>query len=172
MKKPFPVFTLMTGLVFGVVLVAAQGQSNRIGLLGPPEEPRFSEVRHGLTQGLREQGYAEQTLELLEARVRREDGESVQRAVDGFLQQRVKVLVVIGSQLAKLAREVSAEIPIVYLTPGDPVEQGLAASLAHPGGNTTAMTFEYPELAGKRLELLQEMLPWIRRVLLLYDPAG
>jgi putative ABC transport system substrate-binding protein len=78
--------------------------------------------------------------------------------------------VVTGSQLAKLAREVSAELPIVYLTPGDPVEQGLAASLAHPGGNTTAMTFEYPELAGKRLELLQEMLPWVRRVLILYDP--
>jgi len=170
MKQPFPVFALMTGLVFGVVLVAAQGPSNRIGLLGPPEEPRFSEVRHGLAQGLREQGYTEQVLELLEARVKREDRERVRWAVDGFLQQRVTVLVVIGSQLAKLAREVSAELPIVYLTPGDPVEQGLAASLARPGGNTTAMTFEYPELAGKRLELLQEMLPWIRRVLLFYDP--
>lgn len=117
MKQPFAVFALMTGLVFGVVLVAAQGQANRIGLLGPPEEPRFSEVRHGLAQGLREQGYTEQTIELLEARVRREDRERVRWAVDGFLQQRVMVLVVIGSQLAKLARETSAELPIVYLTP-------------------------------------------------------
>ena len=70
----------------------------------------------------------------------------------------------------KLVREVAPELPIVYLTPGDPVEQGLAASLARPGGHTTAMTFEYPELAGKRLELLQEMLPQARRVLILYDP--
>lgn len=170
LKKPFHIFALMTGLVFGMVIVEAQGQSSRIGLLGPPEEPRFSEVRHGLEQGLRDQGYTAQAIELLEARVTREDRESVRMAVDGFIQQRVKVLVVTGSQLAKLAREVSAGIPIVYLTPGDPVEQGLAASLARPGGNTTAMTFEYPELAGKRLELLQEMLPWVRRVLILYDP--
>ena len=76
----------------------------------------------------------------------------------------------IGSELVKLVREVSAELPIVYLTPGDPVEQGLAASLARPGGHTTAMTFEYPELAGKRLELLREILPQVRRVLILYDP--
>jgi putative ABC transport system substrate-binding protein len=170
MKKPFPVFALTTGLVFGVVLVAAEGPSNRIGLLGPPEEPRFSEIRHGLTQGLREQGYTEHAIELLEARVTRRDQEQVRAAVEGFVQQRIRVLVVIGSELAKRVREVSSELPIVYLTPGDPVVQGLAASLARPGGNTTAMTFEYPELAGKRLELLQEMLPWVRRVLILYDP--
>jgi putative ABC transport system substrate-binding protein len=153
LKKPFQVFSLITGLIVGLGIVEAQRQSSRIGLLGPPEEPRFSEVRQGLEQGLREQGATAQAIELLEARVTREDRESVRKAVDSFLQHRVKVLVVIGSTLAKLAREVSAELPIVYLTPGDPVEQGLAASLARPGGNTTAMTFEYPELAGKRLEL-------------------
>jgi ABC-type uncharacterized transport system substrate-binding protein len=145
-------------------------RSNRIGILGPLEEPRFSEVRDGLQQGLRDQGYKEQAIELLEARVTRGDQEQVQAAVTGFLQQRVRVLVVIGSELVKLVREVSSELPIVYLTPGDPVEQGLAASLARPGGHTTAMTFEYPELAGKRLELLQETLPQVRRVLILYDP--
>jgi putative tryptophan/tyrosine transport system substrate-binding protein len=170
MKKHFRVFLLTMGLVFGVAVAEAQERSNRIGMLGPPEEPRFSEVRDGLQQGLRDQGYAEQAIEILEARVTRGNQEQVRAAVEGFLQQRVRVLVVIGSELAKLVREVSSELPIVYITPGDPVEQGLAASLARPGGHTTAMTFEYPELAGKRLELLQEMLPRVRRVLILYDP--
>ena len=170
MQKHFHVFWLTLGLVFGVAVAEAQERSEHIGILGPPEEPRFSEVRDGLQQGLREQGYTEQALEILEARVTRGDQEQVRAAVAGFLQQRIRVLVVIGSELAKLVREVSAEIPIVYLTPGDPVEQGLAASLAHPGGHTTAMTFEYPELAGKRLELLREILPQVRRVLILYDP--
>jgi len=169
MKKHCVLF-LIAGLVFGAAVAEAQGRSGRIGMLGPPEEPRFSEVRDGLKQGLREQGYAEPTMEILEARVTRGDREGGRAAVEDFLQRRVQVLVVIGSQLARLARDVSAEVPIVYLTPGDPVRHGLATSLAHPGGNTTAMTFEYPELAGKRLQLLQEMLPQVRRVLILYDP--
>jgi putative tryptophan/tyrosine transport system substrate-binding protein len=170
MKKHFRVFLLTMGLVFGVAVAEAQEQSNRIGILGPPEEPRFSEVRDGLQQGLRDQGYIEQAIEIREARVTRRDQAKVLAAVEDFLQQRVRVLVVIGSELAKLVREVSSELPIVYITPGDPVAQGLAASLARPGGHTTAMTFEYPELAGKRLELLEEMLPQVRRVLILYDP--
>jgi putative tryptophan/tyrosine transport system substrate-binding protein len=170
MPKPFYVFVLALGLVCGMAVAAAQERSERIGLLGPPEEPRFSEVRDGLRQGLRDHGYTEKALELLEARVTRRDHVQVRTAVEDFLQQRIRVLVVIGSELAKLVREVSAELPIVYITPGDPVAQGLAASLARPGGHTTAMTFEYPELAGKRLELLQEILPQVRRVLILYDP--
>src|SRR5687767_12802521 len=132
MQKHFRVFWLTMGLVFGVAVAETQERSNRIGILGPPEEPRFSEVRDGLQQGLRDQGYTEQAIELLEARVTRGDQEKVRTAAEGFLQQRVRVLVVIGSELAKLVREVSSEIPIVYITPGDPVEQGLAASLARP----------------------------------------
>ena len=170
MSKHVHVLALTLGLVFGVAVAEAQKRSERIAILGPPEEPRFSEVRDGLRQGLRDHGYAEQAIELLEARVTRRDQEQVRVAVEGFLQQRIRVLVVIGSELAKLVREVSAALPFVYITPGVPVEQGFAASLAHPGGHTTAMTFEYPELAGKRLELLQAMLPQARRVLILYDP--
>jgi putative ABC transport system substrate-binding protein len=76
----------------------------------------------------------------------------------------------IGSRLLKPAREASKEVPIVFITPGDPVSAGLVVSLARPGGNTTAMTFEYPELSGKRLELLKEIAPKVRRILAVYDP--
>jgi putative ABC transport system substrate-binding protein len=58
----------------------------------------------------------------------------------------------------------------VFVTPGDPVAAGLVASLPRPGGNMTAMTFEFPELSAKRLELLNVLAPAVRRVLVLYDP--
>jgi putative ABC transport system substrate-binding protein len=76
---------------------------------------------------------------------------------------------VVGSALVRPARETVTQLPIVFVTPGDPVAAGLVASLARPGGNMTAMTFEYPELSGKRLELLRELAPRVRRVLILYD---
>jgi putative ABC transport system substrate-binding protein len=137
--------------------------------LGPAEEPRFSEIASGLKQGLREQGYREDTIHVVEGRTQRGDEVGVRATVQAVVGQRVAVLFVVGSALARLARETAADVPIVFVTPGDPVGAGLVASLARPGGNMTAMTFEYPELSGKRLELVRELTPHIRRVLMLYD---
>jgi putative ABC transport system substrate-binding protein len=162
--------TLALGLLVAPLAVETQGQPVRIGVLGPAEEPRFSEVVTGLQQGLRAPGSGAQALEILEARVTRSDRTGARAAVEGLIQQRAAVLFVIGSELARLAREVSSELPIVFITPGDPVATGLVASLARPGGQMTAITFEYPELSGKRLELLKAMVPHLRRVLVLYDP--
>jgi putative ABC transport system substrate-binding protein len=160
-------------LAISVLLLAAAeagAQEARVGILGAPEEPRFSEVVAGLKKGLGELGYTAQALQILEARITRADEGAAKSRVQALLQQRVQVLFLIGSRLLKPARQASAEVPIVFITPGDPVSAGLVASLARPGGNNTAMTFEYPELSGKRLELLKEIAPRIRRVLTLYDP--
>ncbi|HET8564473.1 MAG TPA: ABC transporter substrate-binding protein [Candidatus Binatia bacterium] len=169
MKRSPAVFAIIA-MVFTTSPAAAQSQATRIGILGPGEEPRFSEVADGLKQGLREHGYSPQSLEILEGRVARGDRGGARDAAEKMVRQDAKVLFVIGSELAKTARQVSSETPVVFITPGDPVAAGLVSSLAHPGGNMTAMTFEYPELAGKRLELLKEMLPKLRRVIVLYDP--
>jgi putative tryptophan/tyrosine transport system substrate-binding protein len=164
------IVSLTLGLLMAPLAVEAQGLPMRMGVLGPAEEPRFSEVVAGLQQGLRAQEARAQALEIVEARVTRGDRTGARVAVEGLIQQRVAVLFVIGSELARLAREVSSELPIVFMTPGDPVAAGVVASLAHPGGHMTAITFEYPELSGKRLELLKAMVPHLRRVLVLYDP--
>lgn len=148
----------------------AQLSGARIGVLGAPEEPRFSEIVAGLRRGLRDAGHTEKSLELLEARVPRGDRASERAAVEKMAKQRVQVLFAIGSRLVSEARQVAPELPIVFITPGDPVASGLVASLARPGGNATGMTFEYPELSGKRLELLKELAPKIRSVLAIYDP--
>lgn len=140
----------------------------RVGLLGPDEQPRFSEIAVGFKQGLREQGYAEGRIELIEIRVPRDDGGRTARAK--LAEEKPAVLFVIGSSLARLARDHDAALPIVFITPGDPVASGLIASLSRPGRNMTALTFEYPELSAKRLELLRDFAPGVRRVLALYDP--
>jgi putative ABC transport system substrate-binding protein len=93
----------------------------------------------------------------------------VRAGVEQAIGQRAVVLFVIGSELARLARPVSPDLPIVFVTPGDPVAAGIVASLARPGGNTTAMTFEFPELSAKRLELLAALAPSVRRVLAFHD---
>ena len=161
--------TLLFALVLASPAAEAQTPLARIGLLGADEEPRFSDIASGLRQGLREQGYAN-GVRLVEGRISRADETGARAATKGFVAQQVTVLFVIGSALARLARETAPKIPIVFLTPGDPVAAGMVASLARPGGNMTGMTYEYPELSGKRLELLRELAPRVRRVLVLYDP--
>jgi putative tryptophan/tyrosine transport system substrate-binding protein len=148
----------------------SQSPAVRIGLLGPAEEPRFSEIASGLKQGLQEEGYREDAVHVVEGRTRRGDEAGARATVQVLAGQGVAVLFVVGSALVKLARETAPQLPIVFVTPGDPVAAGLVASLARPGANMTAMTFEYPELSGKRLELLRELAPRVRRVLALYDP--
>lgn len=169
--RPTGVIPVVLALAILLARGAAGSQSTaaRIGLLGPAEEPRFSEIASALKQGLREQGYREDTIHIIEGRTRRGDKASARATVEALAGKEVTVLFVVGSVLARLARETVPQLPIVFITPGDPVAAGLAASFARPGGNMTAMTFEYPELSGKRLELLRELAPRVRRVLALYD---
>ena len=149
---------------------AQQAKEHRIVVIGAPEEPRFSEVVAALKIGLGELGYAKPSLVVQEVKIARSEEKGAKSIVDGLLRQQAEILFLIGSRLLKPVREASAEVPVVFLTPGDPVAAGLVQSLARPGGNTTAMTFEIPELSGKRLELMKEIAPKTRRVLAVYDP--
>lgn len=165
------IIPFVLALVIALAPRSAESQSPaaRIGLLGPAEEPRFSEIASGLKQGLREQGYREDAIQVIEGRTRRGDEAGARATVQALASQRVTALFVVGSALVRPARETAPQLPIVFITPGDPAAAGLVANLARPGGNMTAMTFEYPELSGKRLELLRELAPRVRRVLALYD---
>lgn len=153
-----------------VLSARAQGAAARVGFLGPDEQPRFSDLAAGLRLGLREQGYPDGKVEIVETRIARGEERDARGAVAKLAEQRLAVLFVIGSSLARAARESVAGLPIVFITPGDPVAAGLVASLARPGRNMTALTFEYPELSAKRLELLRDLAPKLRRVLVLFDP--
>ena len=76
-----------------------------------------------------------------------------------------------GQQATLAAKNATATIPIVMVS-GDPVGTGLVASLARPGGNVTGLSFFSPELTGKRLELLREIIPAVTRVAVLWNADG
>jgi putative ABC transport system substrate-binding protein len=84
---------------------------------------------------------------------------------------RVDVLLVDTSPALQAVQRATKTIPIVMTGFGDPVAEGLVASLAHPGGNTTGLSWQTPESAGKRLELLKQMLSKLSRVAVLLDPS-
>jgi putative ABC transport system substrate-binding protein len=161
---------LIIALLFALCFPANAQAPARIGVLGAPEEPRFSDIVSGLKQGFRDLGYSEKDYEILEGRVERGKEHSDRLVIEDLARKKVQVLFVIGSRFVKPARQTVPELSVVFITPGDPVAGGLVSSLAHPGNNTTGLTFEYPELSGKRLEILKEMIPRIRRVLTFHDP--
>jgi putative ABC transport system substrate-binding protein len=77
---------------------------------------------------------------------------------------KVDVLVIPSSQVLRVAKQVTTSIPIVMVTPGDPIEAGFVKSLAKPGGNITGITRLTRDLSGKRLEILKETVPAVSRV--------
>jgi putative ABC transport system substrate-binding protein len=158
----------LTLAMLAIAALAASAAPPRIAIFGPNEEPRFSDLARGLRQGLREHGTA---ADVVEVRVRRGDPAAARASAEQLARQPPRLLFVIGSALARIARDVVPGVPIVFITPGDPVAAGLVESLAHPGGNLTGMTFEYPELTGKRLQLLGELAPGARRILVVFDPG-
>jgi hypothetical protein len=81
-----------------------------------------------------------------------------------FTRRKVDIIVTSGIPLIVAAKQATAAIPIVFSVAGDPVGSGLVASLARPGGNVTGLSVLSPDLAGKRLDLLRELIPGLRRV--------
>jgi len=89
-----------------------------------------------------------------------------------LVQRRVDVIVASGLPAIRAAKEATRTIPIVMIAEGDPVKAGFVASIARPGGNLTGVTLLVPELSAKRLEILKTMVPGLKRVAVLWNPAN
>ncbi len=149
----------------------------------PPKIPRvgyvgastFTGGRHfieALRQGLRELGYVEGQTIALELRWADGRYERLPELVAEMVHLKVDVLVVATTPGALAAKNATETIPIVMVSVGDPVESGLVNSLARPGGNLTGLSFMNPELHGKRLQLLKEVLPKVSRIAVLTNPGN
>ena len=88
-----------------------------------------------------------------------------------FIRLPVDVIVTNGDAYVLAAKQATTTIPIVFASAGDPVGNGLVASLARPGGNVTGLSIELTETVGKRLELLREVVPTLRRLAILFNAA-
>ena len=145
----------------------AAGKVVRLGYLGnakPPSDSRREEV---FFQGLREYGWIEGQNIMVERRYWENRAERLPVLVNEFVHLKADIIVTSSGSAAGAARKVTNTIPIVMLTSGDAVTQGLVASLARPGGNVTGLTNISPDTDRKRLELLKEVVPKVSRVAVL-----
>ena len=122
--------------------------------------------------GLRDLGYIEGKNITIESRFAEEKFDRLSDLAAELVRLSVDILVVGNSTVARGAKKITTTIPIVMANAGDPIANGLVASLARPGGNVTGLTNQSPELLGKRLELLNEVVPKVSRVALLIDAAS
>jgi ABC-type uncharacterized transport system substrate-binding protein len=162
------IFCLALGTMFYALCFTASAQQPtkvpRIGYLTGPPLSATVRVREAFRQGLHELGYVEGKNIVIEWRSW-EGKRDRQRSLGAELVRlKVDVLVAVGLSDIRVAKEATSTIPIVMISGGDPVASGLVASLARPGGNITGLSTLRPELSGKRLELLKEIVPRLSRV--------
>ncbi len=122
--------------------------------------------------GLRELGYVEGKNIAIEYRWSEGRDERLPGLAAELVRLKVDVMVITGTVAVRAAQQASATIPIVMAATGDPVATGLVTSLARPGGNVTGLSLTAPEVSGKRLELLREVVPGLARVAVLSNPGN
>ena len=144
------------------------GRVWRIGLLTLSALPDHE----ALPEGLRDLGYVEGRNLSIERRNAEGHRERLPDLAADLVRAKADAIVAQSNFGASAAAKATATIPIVFVTLGDPVEEGLVASLARPGGNLTGFSLAAPELSGKRLEILRELLPTLKRVVVLMNPAN
>ncbi len=140
----------------------------RIGIL------RFSKqdeaVVNSLLRGLQAFGYVDGKNLAIEYRDADGDYDRLPVAINELVRLVPDVIFSFGGEQAPIVKAATATIPIVVVVSNDPVESGLVASLARPGGNITGVTYVHDMLAGKSVELLKDTAPWVSRVAILWNP--
>ena len=166
--------TLAVSLFAAPLTAEAQsaGKISRIGYLfvSPPTSP--SPLRIAFIQALRDIGWIEGSNLAIEIRSANGRPERLPALIGDLLRLKVDVIFASDPVSAAAARQATAEVPIVFMTLGDPVAGGLVDSLARPGGNLTGCAGMDPELAGKRLELLKQIVPRLTRVAFVVSPSS
>ena len=155
--------------------LAARAQRSKpalMGLLGSGTAAAQSELTAAFVQRLRELGWSEGRNLTIEYRWAGGRSERFAEIAAEFVRLKVDVIVTHNTLPPLAAKEATSVIPIVFATAGDPVGTGIVESLAHPGGNVTGLSSQHPDTAGKRLELLREIVPGFRRLAVLLEPGN
>ena len=166
MKIKITVLTLST-MLFALCLPAQAQQLTkvpRIGYLAVASLSSATERIDPFRQGLRELGYMEGKNLIIEWRSADGKPDRMPTLAAELVQLKVDVIVTPGTGATRPAKEATSTIPIVMAQDDDPVANGFVASLARPGGNITGLSTLSPEIGGKRLELLKEIVPKLARV--------
>src|SRR5215468_9548813 len=154
--------TLLGGAAAALPLSAQAQQPARlptIGFLGQSTRSAATEWTAAFVQRLRELGWIEGRTVAIEYRWAQGREERFAEIAAEFVRLKVDVIVTSGTPAVMASKKATSVIPIVFATAGDPVGTGLVASLARPGGNVTGLATLGADLAGKRLEILREVVP-------------
>jgi putative ABC transport system substrate-binding protein len=143
-----------------------------IGFLQSNSLDAMVEMLRGFHQGLKEIGYVEGENVVIDYRFADNQLDRLPALAADLVRRRVAVIVTGSPAPTFAAKAATTTIPVVFGVPDDPVRLGLVTSLARPGGNLTGLNFFSAELAGKRLELMRELVPGAVRVAVLLNPAN
>ena len=135
-----------------------------IGFLDATSRSTQGRIASEFVQRLRELGWREGQNLVVEVRWAEGQPERYAEIAAEFVRFKVDVIVTYALPAIFAAKRATSTIPIVFAAAGDPVENGLVASLAHPGGNVTGLSNQSATLAGKRIELLREIIPALHRL--------
>ena len=156
--------------------LAAQGQQTgklyRIGFLGNSTAALEAHLVGPFREGLRDLGYVEGQNIVIEYRWAEGKYERFPALIAELLAQKVEVIVTAGTPASLAVKKATTSVPLVMVAVGDPVDTGLVASLAKPGGNITGINSTVEGLEGKRLELLREVIPKLSHVAVLRNPEN
>ena len=161
--------TLFGGAAVWPLSARAQqpGKLSTIGILGSGTPAGQGQWYAGFVQRLRELGWSEGRNIAIEYRWAEGRDERFAEIAAEFLRRKVTVIVTSGNSAIAAAKQATSVIPIVFAVAGDPVGTGLVENLARPGGNVTGLSAQGIDTTGKRLELLREVVPGLRRLAVL-----
>lgn len=175
-KKATCAVMFALGTILVVALSGAQqsGKMTRLGFLGIGRAPTPATpdvALQAFRQGLSELGYVDGRDVVIETRWAEGRFDRLPALAVEMVGRNVDIIVGVGAVVARAAKSATTTIPVVMAVVIDPVEDGLVASLARPGGNLTGLTTFDPQEARKKLALLKEVVPGLARVALLGDQA-
>jgi putative tryptophan/tyrosine transport system substrate-binding protein len=166
--------TLLGGVAAWALVARAQprGKVYRIGFLGVTSRSEYGRHVDALRTGLRQLGYEEGNNIVFEYRWAEGRYDRLPELAAELVNLNVDVLVAHSTPGARAAKQATSTIPIVVAAVADPVDVGLVASLARPGGNLTGLTFFLAEICSKRVELIREAIPTLTRVAVIVNPSN
>jgi putative tryptophan/tyrosine transport system substrate-binding protein len=176
MKKAAVPSILVVVMLLAVAVVARAQQPAKVPRIGFLFAGSFSPQSPGprlqaFREKLRELGYIEGQNIAIEYRYAEGKSDLLPELARELVRQEVSIIVTTSTSSLMAAKQATSKLPLFAATSGDLIGTGLVASLARPGGNVTGLTAISPELSGKRLELLKEIVPRILRVAVLWHPS-
>jgi putative tryptophan/tyrosine transport system substrate-binding protein len=168
-SKSFGFICLLLAVFLPAALAGAQQPAKvpRIGYLSGSSLSVLGARIEAFRQGLRELGYIEGKNIVIEWRDAKENFDHLREGADELVRLKLEVIVSPGPTITRVLREATSTIPIVMAQDTDPVGSGFVASLARPGGNITGLAALSPEMSGKQLQLLKEIVPRLSHVAVL-----